>query len=503
MNPPPFAHQKKGFDLSMGKPAFALFMEQRTGKSRVVLDTARAHFEQGDIRTLIVAAYPNGLHRNWVSDEAPQWLPVGYKTILWGAGSTSKRWQAQAEEALKHPGFLLVAVNIEAIATVRCRAFLNSVLKRGPAFTAIDESTCIGEPGSQRTKLAIRLGRASKFRRILTGTPTTEGPFKLYSQFNFLDPTILNFGSYYAFKHFVADWKKGFNNNTQTEFEEQARDDDGNKVFKNLDQLQALIAPYSFRVLKKDCFDLPPKVYQKRYFQLTSEQQHLYNTLRDEYRAELKEGTTTAVHVLTRRLRLQQIACGYLPHDLTVEACANCLGEGCAACLELGYVGQERRTTILTNNPRLDAFMDEIGKLRGQFIAWGKFDNDIDLMGRKLDEVGISYVQYDGRVSEKQRGVNKLAFQRGDRQGFLGKARAGGRGLELAMGHTMLFYSNEWSLELREQAEDRAHSNKQKETLDIIDFIAEGTVDESDVQMLRAKKDVSRAIMNDPKVDWL
>src|SRR5579859_1232168 len=148
----PFEHQRKAYELSKDARAYALFMEQRTGKSKVILDTAAYLFERNEINTLLVVAYPNGLHRNWVTDEAPTHLSVPYDTVLWSSAQSTKRWKKQAEEGLASSNLLLVSVNVEALTTEACRAFLRRVIKRGPVLTVIDESTCIATPGAQRTK---------------------------------------------------------------------------------------------------------------------------------------------------------------------------------------------------------------------------------------------------------------------------------------------------------------------------------------------------------------
>ena len=65
---------------------------------------------------------------------------------------------------------------------------------------AIDESTTIKSPTASRTKSALKLGQHAKYRRILTGSPVTKSPLDLYTQCSFLDPYLLDFSSYWAFK---------------------------------------------------------------------------------------------------------------------------------------------------------------------------------------------------------------------------------------------------------------------------------------------------------------
>ena len=72
---------------------------------------------------------------------------------------------------------------------------------------AIDESTSIKTPTAKRTKSIIGLGKAAKYRRIMTGSPVTKNPLDLYTQCEFLDPYLLDFASYYAFRNRYAVMK--------------------------------------------------------------------------------------------------------------------------------------------------------------------------------------------------------------------------------------------------------------------------------------------------------
>ena len=120
----------------------------------------------------------------------------------------------------------------------------------------MDESTTIKNKDAERTKSIIKLGELGKYKRILTGSPVTKSPLDLFSQCKFLDPNILGFDSYYAFRNRYALMKR-------VSF--------GGKSFdqiigyRRMEELQAKIHDYSTRILKEDCLDLPDKLYQKRY----------------------------------------------------------------------------------------------------------------------------------------------------------------------------------------------------------------------------------------------
>lgn len=507
--PAPWAHQLVGFNKFKDSPYFALTMPPRTGKSRVICDIAGYRWDKGDIRTLAIIAFPNGLHRNWHTDEVPAWMAVPHESLLWDNKSNTKRWQKEAVEKLRTKKLLVVCINVEAIITPRCKEFLKTVLKRGPVFTCFDESNSIAVPGSARTKVALRLAAYSYIRAIADGTPADEGPLRLYSQYGFLDKKILGFTSYVAFKHYYAEWEEGFNGATGTKYEALKRNGKGEPVYKNLDELRAKVAPFTYRVRKEDCFDLPPQVFQKRFFQMTKEQLAVYNELAEQFEADLVRmsgaGRVSAHHVLTRYMRLQQISSGFVPADAETAVCKGCDGEGCASCHELGVVGMEQVVRTFDRNPRLEAFLEEIDKCTGQNLIWARFDYDIDVIVAALKKRGRTVVQYDGRIPEKTRALYKVRFQKGDAQDLVGKTSAGGRGLDFAMAETMHYYSNVFSLVQRRQSEERQRGPKavMHKQQDVIDYMAEYSVDFRIVGALRSKRKVADTIHGDAPGDWI
>ena len=116
---------------------------------------------------------------------------------------------------------------------------------------AIDESTTIKTPTAKRTKNIIVLVNLAKYRRIMTGSPITKNPLDLYTQCEFLDPWLLDFTSYYAFRNRYAEMK--------TMHTLRGRSIQVVSEFKNLGELSETVKTFSYRVLKEDCLDLPPK----------------------------------------------------------------------------------------------------------------------------------------------------------------------------------------------------------------------------------------------------
>jgi SNF2 family DNA or RNA helicase len=197
-------------------------------------------------------------------------------------------------------------MNVEAFSTDKGRMFAAKFLRSHKSLMAIDESTTIKNPKAKRTKNILSLSPICKYRRIMTGSPVTRNPLDLYSQCEFLDPLHLNHSSYYSFRNRYAIMKSanisGRSINLVT-------------GYQNLGELSDKLKPFSYRVLKEDCLDLPDKVYIKREIQLTPEQKKLYDQMRKEALATLNGKTVTTMTALTQLMRLHQITCGHFSAD--------------------------------------------------------------------------------------------------------------------------------------------------------------------------------------------
>ena len=90
--------------------------------------------------------------------------------------------------------------------------------------------------------------------------------------------------------------------------------------YQNLEELTTRLSDFSYRVLKKECLDLPDKVYQKREVILTPDQKRIYKELKDYAIAELESHEMVSVtSILTQILRLHQVVCGFVKHDNNKE----------------------------------------------------------------------------------------------------------------------------------------------------------------------------------------
>jgi len=205
----PYKHQLTALEKSWNKETYAYFMEMGTGKTKVLIDNMSMLYDKGKVNGALIIA-PKGVVKTWYEQELPTHLPnhIENVTVLWQSNITKK--QQEKLETLYEIGTALhiLIMNVEALSTKKGVDFAAKFLNSHSTLMAIDESTTIKTPSARRTKNIIKLGRMSKYRRIMTGSPVTKNPLDLYTQCEFLDPWILDFTSYYAFRNIVIDMQK-------------------------------------------------------------------------------------------------------------------------------------------------------------------------------------------------------------------------------------------------------------------------------------------------------
>ena len=487
----PFEHQHEVFINSRDREFYALLMEQGTGKSKVIVDTGSYLYANGNIDAVLIIA-PNGVQRNWILNEFPAHCPehINYRAA-WYCSQPTKKEEQELCATMKHQGLKVVAMNIEAFATAKGVNFAKSFLNSLRSMMVIDESSVIKNPKAIRTKNLLKLSVNAYYRRILTGTPVTQGPLDLFTQFSFLDSHILKCNSYFAFRRQYALMK-------------QVRISGGRMIdvvdqYVNLTHLQDLIAPHSYRVTKSDCLDLPEKLYSKRYVELSSNQRKLYNQLKKEVIVEFNGMQMSAPLALTKLLRLQQIVGGFFVADENVVHV-----EDIEYKPEYGKLAPQ---PIDEKNNRVESLIDLLDETNGKVIIWSRFRAEIDAIVKGItNKFGSnSVVEYHGGISNDDRSEAVRRFQNDENtRYFVGHVQAGGKGLTLHAASTVVYFSNDFSLENRLQSEDRAHRIGQAKNVTYIDFIAANTLDEKIVDTLRAKKNVADLITGDTDMgEWI
>lgn len=479
----PFDHQRRHLEEHVSEKSWGLLWEQGTAKTKPIIDTAAILFKEGMINGLVVIA-PNGVERNWNTDEIPKHMPpdVALESRVQVFNNSKKHTQAHKRNMnslFTHDGLSILLMSYNAIMSKEGKELLWKMLEKRRTMLVADEAHNIKSPNAKRTKRMLAAAKKADFRRLLTGTPVSIGPFDLYSQIKFLDEYFwANKGIHGSveFKHYFGVWYT----------REQCRRENGFDPgydqlieYKNLDILAKWLNEISDRVLKEDVLDLPPKLYSKRYFEMSPQQKAAYQQLKDEMLLEIGDTIISAELPIVRQLRLQQVASNYVP------------------------TGEDEPMHMLSDkNPRLTAMEGIRDETFHQGIIWARFRHDIDQL---MDMLGSKAVRYDGAVDDDQAERNKLAFQRGDVQWFVGNAQKGGSGLTLTQAKSVVYYTNSFRFLDRLQSEDRAHRGGMDDNpVYYIDIMAnDADIDEHIVNNLRNKRNVAAEILEDELGEWI
>jgi len=464
----PYDHQREALEALAGREAFALFMSQRTGKTKVIIDEWGQAVCSGDMDALLVVA-PGGAYRIW-EDEIEKHLPAEIpRTVrVW----VSRTCNEEVTKIVDCPGPKILIVNVEALSTIQavvnlCRLFLQS----NRATMVVDESTTIKGPTSIRTRVTCTLGPWAKRRRILSGLPDPQSPLDYYAQMWFLDPKILGFSSYEAFTDRHAVRKT---------IPVGKRRISITVGYQNIEEIKIKISKHMFRRTLKDCYDLPPKIYSRRDVDLTDEQKRIYLDLKTRAMSELESGDyVSASLVIVQMLRLHQVCCG--------------------------HVKDENNVIHSIPSNKIKVLLELLEEYDGKAVVWCSYAHDLAVVAAALRKrYGDDSVStfWGGNVSTRE-DESRQFQEEPSRRWMVATPGAGGRGRTWPMANMMVYYSNTDNLEHREQSEERGSIVGKTEPVVVVDLIARGTVEEKIVRSLQSKIDMSTAILGGEWKKWI
>ena len=469
----PYGHQITALEKSRNKEVFAYFMEMGTGKSKVLIDNISMLYDKGKINGALIIA-PKGVYQNWYDTEIPTHMVkhIEKEVILWKATINEKQQNLLNKLFVADEKLHVLIMNVEALSTKKGLEFAAKFLRSHNTLMAIDESTTIKNPDAKRTKNIVALGKHSKYRRILTGSPVTKSPLDLFKQCEFLDEYLLDYSSYYAFRTRYAIMRS-------TNF-------GGRSVqivvgYKNLPELSSKLEPFSYRCLKEDCLDLPDYTYTKRIIQLTPEQKKLYQQMKILALAELDGKQMTTQSAMVQLMRLHQITCGHFTSD-----------DG---------------TIKEIKNERLSALIDILDEVENKAVIWAHYRHDINAIVKAVEKHfgKESYVTYYGDTTneERQNAIKQIQDPNSPVRFIIGTPQTGGYGITLTGANVMVYYANGYDYEKRIQSEARINRAGQTRKMTYIDIIAEDTVDEKIVKALRNKMNIATKITGDELKQWI
>lgn len=494
----PFAHQIVAADACSDLEFFALLMEQGTGKTAVNIQeiaaealkrkAMRAGMNEADItrdvrpvRVLVVC--PATLCPNWV-EEIESWMPKHYPDDPERCVGDLKLWTCRLRSNPADVATdLFTGMSCDADVRVwvtnyeRVKSNLETLKLMEFDFIIADEATAMKNPSAKRSKAMVELSPSAAKRRMDTGTILANNIFDVHPPFEFLQPGCLGYTSHYAFRHAYGQFsanKGGWDNLIG---------------YRNLDQLKERMARFSFQVKREDCLDLPEKMYKTIPVEMGEKQRALYEQMSELFVAHLVDdpvlwdstNTVRASILIARLLRFAQITSGFINTS-------------------------EGAKRIVDGDGKLQALKDIVENASGKVLVWARFHEDIRAIRAMLDEAGIRNVEISGRVGteERKRAIKQFGEGRGrltpeaddDVRVLVGEPGSGGVGLTLlgtvtAPCHTVVYYSQDYSLHKRQQSEDRIHRIGQSHPCMYYTLVSEGTIDEKIEEALRNKRKLS------------
>jgi superfamily II DNA or RNA helicase len=320
---------------------------------------------------------------------------------------------------------------------------------RAVEFTCVilDEATHIKNPDTQNAQAAIALRGRHRF--VLTGTPVENSVRDIWSILHFALPGYLG---------------------NREDFRERYELPIGRGSEPEKARLAKRLRPVMLRRLKRQVVkELPEKIVQVTYCDLSPVQDELYRKLLQEGRRKVEELSGSKdqgrarIALLTALLRLRQVCC------------------------DVRLVGQEgdRPSSKLE---LLDELLEEAIDGGHRVLLFSQFVSMLKLIRAHLDEAGIRYGYLDGATRDREKAVDE--FQRSDDLPlFLISLKAGGVGLNLSEADTVVHFDPWWNPAVEAQATDRAHRIGQTRVVTSYKLIARATVEEKILNLQQKKRE--------------
>lgn len=456
-------HQEEAINIAATRNEYGLFFEPGTGKTRTMLHILNNLYKKhGKLRTLILA--PVVVLQNWQREWA-MWMPHATEdSVMVLDGSIKKRSSAVLYNRANKP----IITNYEGLG-VSQGSLTKAILEWAPQVVVCDESHKIKTHNAVRTKRVIEIGDQAEYRYILTGSPVLNSPMDLWGQFRFLDKGASFSKEYFKFrKIYFVDKNFGM-----------PRD----RYYPNyvvrpqaLKEMNQIVSSKTLVVRKHECLDLPPLVKQTYLVDLSPEQAKVYNDMKKNFITYFHDKASTADNVLTKALRLLQIASGFVKTE-------------------------EGEEIIFDDNPKINALEELLETITPQHkvIIWCVYKRNYSAITKLCDKLKIKYRIATGEQSaeEKNEAVNWFNNDTTTRV-FIGNPSAVGIGINLIVASYSIYYSRNFNLESDIQSEARNYraGSEMHTVINRIDLVAKGTIDQKVSEALANKEDVSNKILS-------
>lgn len=492
----PWAHQleamkrahalyQKGGKLDPQDAGFGLFFEPGAGKSGTAINILRQRMteEKRFYRTLIFC--PPIVVPNWKEEwRLNSKIPQERIVLLTGPGKrrlqTFQRYAWKPLPGMPNHGSLhenvIFVTNYESLLMEDLYDEFN---KWCPDAIIFDEAHKLKNPAAKRSKLAHLLANpkiAIPHKLILTGSPVLKDPMDLFMQFQILDGGRTFGNNFFIFRaRYFRDRNAGMPKERYfPDWQPMTLAKDG---FDTLTEINKLIQSRTMHVKKEDCLDLPPFVRQVIKVGMSPPQAKAYAEMKRDFITIVQDKACTAQLAITKALRLQQIASGYVK---VVD-------------------GEE---IALDGSPKIEALSELLSELtpNHKVLVWAVWKQNYQEIRALCQKLGIKCVEVHGEVSETQRNEAVRALNHDpDTRVLIGHPGSGGIGINLIAASYSIFYSRTFSLEHSIQAEARNYrgGSEVHEKVTRYDLVTENTIDELVTEKLANKIEISDKLIGD------
>lgn len=457
---PLFQHQKKAilyavalFQLMTGEEprshGFSVLADMGTGKTLLAIALMGLMYLLGIIDRILIVA-PLSILSVW-RNEFEKFANFPFRlTVLQGTGTKKKQQIA----SLSGDGLKIVITNYES-----AWRLLPELLEYNADVVIADEMHKLKDGRTAQSKGMHKLGDKARYRIGMTGTVISGREIDAWSQYRFVEPAIfgtsfLRFRNEYFYMGGYEAHVPFFRATMGPEF---------------LQRLHSI----AFRITRQECLDLPEATDEIRSVALEPAALKLYKEIEQDSYAQLMESEVSAPNILTRLLRLSQIAGGFITDD--------------------------DKTVTQVSSAKLDALSDilDSAQAAGQkLVIMARFIAEMDAIEAMLAKKQIRYSVIRGGVKDRDEQIRR--FQEESKTTvFLGQIAAAGLGLTLTAASTMVFFSMDYSMANHTQAKARIHRAGQKNACLYIYLLAEGTVDHKVFKALQNKQDLARMLIDE------
>lgn len=435
----PLPHQIEAFNVGMEKNNLLIGDQQGLGKTKESIDIAVAR--KKEIYKCLIVCGVNSVKYNW-GQEIKTHSKEKYVII---DGKTMDKRVMQLNNWYKSNEFFGI-INIESLRNEKIQDALYVGIKDGFIGATIVDEIHKAKNGQSQQGKALRILK-TPIKIGLTGTPIMSKAEDLWNILTWLGVehrNVWQFRNAYCIMGGYGNYKV--------------------VSYKNLESLNGLLNTVMLRRTKEEVLDLPPKVHQQEYVELTRKQQLLYKDIRNGIIADL-ENILTSVNPLTCTLRLRQLTGGLFTDD----------------------------------NPKLDRVKDmleeEIIPNGEKAIIFSQWESVTEVYKEALAKYNPIYITGKVDPEDRQKEVNRFQTDT-ECKLAIGTIGAMGTGLTLNKASYVFFIDKAWTSGENEQAEDRAHRIGTTGTVTIISMLAVNSVDEGVEEYLRENKDLFERVVD-------